>query len=410
MQDDCLLDQRKLKRHFDQHLSKALSALEKINPDQLLTHDVAKSVEHVIETFKIDELVLLWDRRTADAPHFLEDLTKDPVRACDILGHTIWIPFEGDPDLLSILAASKTEAKPPFSGAIPLGFIENGALMLRLTASGDSSDLVATFQDRKKLIEQCLSLLKEEVDGFNTRLAASIRAKAARRQESYSGSITALSMLQIPLKVRAGEPNFQKVPLERKLARILKSEPQRGVNPERGISIDDYEHIVSVIRHAGRTFEQTPSTFAMHNEDGLRDIVLANLNGHYHGLAAAEAFRKTGKTDIRIEDAGRSAFVAECKIWDGPSTLKKAADQLLGYLTWRDCKASIIVFNVKNVQFQSILNKTPLALKEHPQFIDFDGPASSASRGEWRCRFSARGDSSQLITVHIFLFDLLVRH
>jgi hypothetical protein len=50
---------------------------------------------------------------------------------------------------------------------------------------------------------------------------------------------------------------------------------------------DDVEKIteeqVNVIRHEGRSFEATPGTFVKHDEEELRDIILAHLNGHYEG-------------------------------------------------------------------------------------------------------------------------------
>lgn len=78
--------------------------------------------------------------------------------------------------------------------------------------------------------------------------------------------------------------------VKRKLVRPLPPAPKGGYKPEPGITDDDYKHILSVIRHEGRTFETTPSTYAVHDEEELRDILLAHLNGHYQGAASAEAF------------------------------------------------------------------------------------------------------------------------
>jgi hypothetical protein len=74
---------------------------------------------------------------------------------------------------------------------------------------------------------------------------------------------------------------------------------------------------LAIIRHEGRTFETTPKTSAKRDEEELRDIMLAHLNGHIQVDAAGEAFRRSGKTEIRIEDASRAALVAEYKVWEG---------------------------------------------------------------------------------------------
>jgi hypothetical protein len=78
-----------------------------------------------------------------------------------------------------------------------------------------------------------------------------------------------------------------------------------------------YVDILKIFRHEGRTWESTPKTYFVHPAEELRDMLLAHLNGHYEGVATGETFRMSGKTDIRIEDNSRAAFITECKIWEG---------------------------------------------------------------------------------------------
>jgi hypothetical protein len=54
-------------------------------------------------------------------------------------------------------------------------------------------------------------------------------------------------------------------------------------------------------------------------------------------------FNAAGKTDILIRAEDRSVFIAECKIWKGPATIRDALGQLLSYLSWRDTKAALLV-------------------------------------------------------------------
>ena len=102
-------------------------------------------------------------------------------------------------------------------------------------------------------------------------------------------------------------------------------------------------------------------------EEQIRDIILVDLNGHYDGDATGESFNAQGKTDILIRAEGRNVFIAECKIWDGPSTLKAAIDQILNYLTWRDTKAALLLFS-KNLGFTSVLNSIGNTVPEHSNF------------------------------------------
>jgi len=114
---------------------------------------------------------------------------------------------------------------------------------------------------------------------------------------------------------------------------------------------------------------------------------------------------RSGKTDIIISAEDRAAFVAECKIWSGPKTVTDAIDQLLGYLTWRDCKTAIVIFNKAAAGFTSLLPKTQEALNSHARFVRIE---KVADQGEWMCVFKSKDDDSLLVRVCVFLFNLYV--
>jgi hypothetical protein len=212
-------------------------------------------------------------------------------------------------------------------------------------------------------------------------------------------------MLGIPLKRREGVPSIEPIPLTRQLVRPLPSVPQGGFPPDPGIAEEDYAHILAVIRHEGRTFETIPKTCAKLDEEELRDILRAHLNGHYKGLATSEAFRGSGKTDICIEVNNRAAFVVECKLWRGAAELAAAIDQLLRYLTWRDCKTALIIFNKQNSKFSELLEKIPATVEAHPAYRR---PGQMSGQGEWRFTLGAPGDDGQEIVLHVFAFNLFV--
>lgn len=162
---------------------------------------------------------------------------------------------------------------------------------------------------------------------------------------------------------------------------------------------------MNIIRHEGRTWETTPATYKKLEEEELRNIIIAHLNTRYEGDAAGEVFRKSGKTDIRIEDKERVAFVAECKIWKGAEELRKALNQLLGYLTWRDCKAALVIFNKSVAGFSTLLEKIPEGLENHDLFVKKE-PLNKD--GEWKYVFKSDEDSNRLIKIHVFAFNIYV--
>jgi hypothetical protein len=227
-------------------------------------------------------------------------------------------------------------------------------------------------------------------------------ATIQRRQRlKQHGDISAL--LNIPLQEKAGAPPLKRIPIETRRPPPLPVPPKGGMKPEPGIDVAIYEKILTVIRHEGRTFETTPATLAKLDEEELRDILLAHLNGHFEGGATGETFRRKGKTDIRIEDKDRSAFVAECKIWGGAGEIIKAVGQLLSYLTWRDSKAALIVLNKNVAGFSELPDKMRQTILNH-QFFLKEIPTNNA--GEYRFLMRSEEDPGRRVTVHAYLFNL----
>ena len=210
-----------------------------------------------------------------------------------------------------------------------------------------------------------------------------------------------LKKLVIPLKPREDAPSPTPIPMPKKIIKPLP--PARKVEQEYGISDADYEYILRIIRQESRSFESTPATFAKLDEEELRDIVLAHLNGHFNGDAAGERFRKKGKTDICIEYDNRAAFVAECKLWKGPKALSDAINQLLSYLTWRDIRTALIFWNINNKNFSKLQAEVPKQLQQHSRYIR---KANAGYAGEWRVIYRSISDDRREVLVHVFLVDL----
>jgi hypothetical protein len=179
--------------------------------------------------------------------------------------------------------------------------------------------------------------------------------------------------------------------------------PTATAKQEWGIADDDYEYVLKIIRHVGATFGRTRRTYSIHDEEELRDILLAHLNGHLEGAAHAEAFSKRGKTDLIVEYDNRAAFIAECKVWRGEAEFVNAITQLFSYATWRDYKTALIVFNKHNMGFTSLREKVSESLRNHPQTIR---ELAASGGGEWRFELSPPDDLAARVLIHVFMFDL----
>lgn len=77
------------------------------------------------------------------------------------------------------------------------------------------------------------------------------------------------------------------------------------------------------------------------------------------------------RPDILVRDGDRNLFIGECKIFDPKNkqsvdqVVTSALDQLLGYLTWRDTKAALLLF-IRDANVSAIVDKAFAAISSHP--------------------------------------------
>jgi len=145
--------------------------------------------------------------------------------------------------------------------------------------------------------------------------------------------------------------------------------------------------------------ERHPSIYFDKSEETLRDHFLMVLSPHFQSVTG-ETFNKGGKTDILIRHESSNVFVAECKFWKGEKSLHSAIKQVLGYLTWRDSKAAIILF-VRNKDIEGVITTVIGAAKESEYFVAYNG-----SKGEGWLDFDFRlgPDNPRNVRLSILLF------
>jgi hypothetical protein len=163
-----------------------------------------------------------------------------------------------------------------------------------------------------------------------------------------------------------------------------------------------YEEILDTLASMSVTMERCPSAFENLDEESLRMQFLIPLNSKFQGQTSGETFNASGKTDILIKHEDRILFVAECKFWKGPKSLTETIDQILGYMTWRETKAAILLFN-RNRDFSAVLAQIPEVVKAHPQFVRVEKFERSTG-----CRFIVRhpNDVARHLTVTVLAFDV----
>ena len=161
---------------------------------------------------------------------------------------------------------------------------------------------------------------------------------------------------------------------------------------------------MSTISNMALAIERSPSTFASMGEEDIRMILLVGLNAVYEGAATGETFNFEGKTDILIRWEGKNVFVAECKVWDGPQALLGALDQLLGYLTWRDTKAALVIFN-RDRQLTTVRRAIEQTVPKHPQHISALAHPHDPDTA-FRYQFRRADDPGKVVTLTVMVFEV----
>ena len=356
---------------------------------------------------RVEPLEIHKDRMTRSQTETKIDVTGWPNRftcgegPCYVPGVRVVIslPYTGDSTLWCLRPNT-------FSTMPPSGVVSGGCLQMTFEHPLDEplDKIKQRLDENLRYVREHVSWQRPTVDSFNNGLAASAKAAVEARRSRLAKHDALADILNIPLARSGNAPEMRPIQVERRAVKPLPP-PTGGYKPEWEVPSAEYEHILNVIRHEGRTFESTSRTYRVHDEEELRDIILAHLNGHYKGDATGETFRRAGKTDIRIEMDNRAAFVAECKLWKGPKSVTALIDQLLDYLIWRDCKTAIVIFNKETAGFTELLDKIPDALTTHPRFMKL---VDSSSGGEWRCVVRSKDDDARLIHIAVFVFNLYV--
>lgn len=130
--------------------------------------------------------------------------------------------------------------------------------------------------------------------------------------------------------------------------------------------------------------------------------MLLILEPNFQGSATGETFNKKGRTDILLRHEGSNVFVAELKYWHGNKAYIQTISQLLGYLTWRDSKAAVILF-VSNKNFGAVLDSIQKSTTQHPNFL---GLVNVVADGWYQYRFHINADPNREVMLAVQAFHV----
>ena len=343
--------------------------------DQIPKNTVLNGSEEDLVAALVEDLRL--EVPSISDEHFVEthetkvDVSRDPMRL--ILDPSqpfyvpgtevvIAIPFEGEPAFFQIRPNT-------YSLNPPRGAVVGSELHLTYTRTdADGAAVKRQYESDLGQIRSHLQALASSADQFDRELPNLVRTELRARKSRILAAEGMAASLGVNLRRRGEAPTTFAVPVRKRRPRIeeirVASVPFK---PEPTLSPDEYEEVLKIMGNMAEVMERSPSAFVEMREEDLRTHFLVQLNGQYEGQATGETFNFEGKTDIHLRVGAMNVFIAECKFWSGPKDLQKAIDQLLSYLSWRDTKAALIVFN-RNANFSEVLAAIQQTVPTHPRF------------------------------------------
>jgi len=392
---------------FQGQLKTIQKEVDNISKEKFLKNSDDEIKDYILERMKIEPLEIHENKtERSDSSESRMD-RKNPfgdIIHAPSVQLTISIPFTGNPELWDYQPSSFGFSPPKGDVSVSTSDELQGVLNIQLAYfqsefHGDSVN--KEIKAELASINSYISSQKRDIQKHKKELIIQIHNRVLSRRKRLNAILEEGKTIQIPLKKKENTPDQTILPIHRRKIPVLKEKTES--TETFSISDADYEEVLNLIRHQGATYERTPKTYYVHDEEELRDILLGQLNGQYQGQATGETFRNKGKTDICIEAENRAAFVAECKVWVGGKKVLDSLDQLLDYLTWRDVKTALIIFNKNVAGFSGIQIKTSEILKSHENFISLDPENGGV---EWRLRLKSKNDPERYVAVCVFLFNL----
>lgn len=395
---------------FRNMIDSIVSEINSLDNSYVLKASQSELEEHFLDKVLIEPLVLHTENRYIKNQSGTKiDVSLDfrrglfPDERAKVQGTKIdiAIPFEGNSDLWKLRASTYS------LGGYPEIEVRNNEIVFSISFPDDSAQsnqLLAEIDRDTKSFSEAVGHLRNDVTNHNNSAPNTIRQALARKRALAQSTIGAIAALGIPVKRVGEEPTFAIPAKRRTKPSALPSVGTGKYEPEPVLEEKEYQHILEILRSMSLVIERNPSSFASLDEEAIRDHFLLQLNGHYEGDATGETFNASGKTDILIREGNKNAFIAECKFWRGQKVFVEAVNQLLSYLTWRDSKCALLVFN-KTKDSNAVrqkMHETMEALPEHRK-TEFHRP-----NGESRYILVKTSEPGKEIIITTQLYDVPV--
>lgn len=380
--------------------------VQSIPPNTLLNASEHDLVQALVEEFRLNVPVINdEDIYIAHSGEAQVDVSRDPMRIIHDRSRPFYmpgnktviaVPFQGDAELFNVQPQTYT-LNPPRAE------IGKGELLLTYVRTDQNAEAIKQdYQRTVNSIRDYLRSLSESAAQFNSQLEGLATSQLKARKDRLLADAGMTAAIGLPMKKREGMPTTYAVPVARRTPKIEQIKPGGAFKPEPALSNEDYDEILRIMKNMVQVMELSPHAFLDMGEEDLRSHFLVQLNGAFKWQATGETFNFQGKTDILIRVDGRNVFIAECKFWKGEKAFLVTIDQLLSYLSWRDTKAAVLVFN-RNAGFTAVLGKIAEVTPKHPNFKRSLGNFGEST---FRYIFAQPNDPNREITLSVLAFDV----
>lgn len=399
----CSIDWHSVVERQRQALASDIANME---ANQLLNTATDRLTDYFVDKYRINAPILQEQAITFDQKEIDIDVSQDRNRYVSDrsrsfmtkgMAYDIEVPFDGDATLFRVQPTT-------FNMNPPRGEIRGNSLFFRISGTNLEAAAVRASIDRTiASVRGSLEVQARDAAGFNSSLQDLASAQVEQRKKKILNDRDIASAIGFPMKRRDGAPaTFVAPEVRRKVSPSLPPAAATPYKPEPVLSTEEYEAILGIVEGMVRVMEYSPSAFAHMGEEDLRTHFLVQLNGQYQGQATGETFNYEGKTDILIKSGSKNIFIAECKFWRGEKAYSETLDQLLGYLSWRDTKAAILLFN-RNKDFTNVCNSARQATAAHEKCRK---EIRARSESSWQFLFSHRDDLNREMLITVLAFDV----
>ena len=381
-----------------------INRIQKLEDEKVLNVSERDYINYLSEELRIDCPEVLFDnctlatRKVLVPNNYLPEYIRHSYQGeLERTMYRLFIPFNGDKDILRFCPSQFT-----LGGSGRFCFNYNGLYVDILDSNGDGENVAREIQTYKDDLKKMVGFLKTDIERINKSICLYIPQVFKARKDKALKEQKIIADLGIPIKNETNTNKTYSVPtVTRRVKEPAVINSQKTIPLEPTMAENIYQDILNAINIIGKNMERIPKTIENQDEETIRGHFLNQLSTAFTSCSSTgESFNSKGKTDIMVKHGNEILFIAECKLWKGAKKFHEAIDQLLNYLTWRDSKTALLVFN-KDTKIQTVIQSIQELIPNHPNFVKM---VKQSDTGWFDYSFHLT-DSSEEIKLAVMVFD-----